>query len=81
VTVTDSPDPLEVLERLLGSEGNQATGVSKGAANGENAADEDFELELDFEDLTLRNFASGQSLSSRKEHVYATQTVEECRFF
>jgi vacuolar protein sorting-associated protein 52 len=77
VTVADAPDPLEVLEKLLGSEGKGA--VSKSQGNGVSAAEEDFELELDFEGLGLREFASRGS-STKKEHVYATQTVEECRF-
>jgi hypothetical protein len=77
VTVADAPHPLDVLEKLLGSEGKD---VSKPQANGNFAAREDFELELDFEDLSLREFASRRSPFSKKEHAYTTQTVEECMF-
>lgn len=78
VTVADAPDPLVVLEKLLGSEGKGA--ISKPQTNGDNGAEDNFELELDFEDLSLREFASRESSVTKKEHVYTTQTVEECRF-
>jgi hypothetical protein len=77
VMVADAPDPLGVLEKLLGSEGK---GVLKSQANGDNAADDDFELELDFEDLSLRDFALRDALLAKKGHVYTMQTVEECTF-
>jgi len=77
VTVTDAPDPLDVLAKLLGSEGKGA--IAKPQTNGDNVAEDELELELDFEDLSLREFASRKSSSAEKEHVYATQMIEECR--
>lgn len=77
MTAADAPDPLQILEKLLGSEGNGSSSTSP--ANGYGAEGEDFELELDFENLSLREFAS-RELSTKKEHSYATQTVEECKF-
>jgi hypothetical protein len=80
VTVADAPDPLDVLEKLLGSEGKEAAGLAKPETNGDNTAEEDFELELDFEELSLREFASQESPYAKKEHVYTAQTVEECMY-
>jgi hypothetical protein len=77
VTAADAPDPLQVLVKLLGSEGKGSSSTSQ--ANGYGAEGEEFELELDFENLSLREFAS-RELSTKKEHGYETQTVEECRF-
>ena len=78
MTAADAPDPLQVLEKLLGSEGKGSSSTSQ--ANGYGAEGEEFELELDFENLSLREFAS-RELSTKKEHGYETQTVEECRFY
>jgi hypothetical protein len=78
VTAADAPDPLQVLVKLLGSEGKGSSSTSQ--ANGYGAEGEDFELELDFDNLSLREFAS-RELSTKREHDYATQTVEECRFY
>jgi vacuolar protein sorting-associated protein 52 len=77
VTVADAPDPLDVLEKLLGSERKEA--ITKLQVNGDNVIKDEFEFELDFEDLSLREFVSRMS-SSAKEHAYTPQTVEECRF-
>jgi vacuolar protein sorting-associated protein 52 len=76
--VADAPDPLDVLQKLLGSDGNGAPGLAKPEANGGGAGEEDFELELDFEDLSLREFVSRVSPYAKKEPTYTTQTVEEC---
>ncbi|PMD47410.1 Vps52-domain-containing protein [Hyaloscypha variabilis F] len=75
VTVADAPNPLDVLEKLLGSEGKGK--VAKPQTNGDHLAQDEFELELDFEDLSLREFVSRDALFARREQVYATQTVEE----
>jgi len=77
-TVADAPNPLDVLEKLLGSEGKGK--VAKPQTNGDHLAQDEFELELDFEDLSLREFFSRDALFARREQVYATQTVEECTF-
>ena len=67
-----------MLEKLLGSEGKGK--VAKPQTNGDHLAQDEFELELDFEDLSLREFVSRDALFARREQVYATQTVEECTF-
>jgi hypothetical protein len=77
VTLTDAPDPLDVLAKLLGTEGKGA--IAKPHTNGGNVAKDELELELDFEDLSLREFVSRESSSAKKGHAYATQTIEECR--
>jgi len=78
VTVADAPDPLGVLEKLLGSEGKET--VPKTEINGNHVAHDEFELELDLGDLCLRDFISSEVSYAKKEHVYATQTVDECKF-
>jgi hypothetical protein len=80
VTVVDAPDPLDVLEKLLGPEGKGTLGFAKAEASGDNSGEEDFELELDFEELRLREFVSRESSYAQKEHVYNAQTVEECMY-
>ena len=74
--MTDAPDPLDVLAKLLGTEGKGA--IAKPHTNGGNVAKDELELELDFEDLSLREFVSRKSSSVKKGHAYATQTIEEC---
>ena len=82
VTAVNAPDPLEVLERLLGSEGKEK--ASSKSANGtfanKNTVDYDYEAELDFDGLTLREIVEGQPSNAKEEHVYITQTIEECMF-
>ena len=75
VTVPNAPDPLEVLENLLGSEGKGPK--EKDEVNG-SAADDDFEYELDFEGLSLREVVARKEIDAEEEHVYTTQSVEEC---
>ena len=75
--MTDAPNPLDVLEKLLGSEGKPAV---KPQTNGQSGR-EDFELELDFEGLDLREFARQESTVAKKESAYTSQTVEECMYF
>lgn len=78
-TVPDTADPLEVLEKLLGSEGKGSTSSSKAPGiNGANNASEESDFELDFEGLSLRELALGQE--DERESVYATQSIEECSF-
>jgi vacuolar protein sorting-associated protein 52 len=82
VTAVNAPDPLEVLERLLGSEAKEK--ASSKSANGpsanKNAVDYDYEAELDFDGLSLREIVQGQSSNAKEEHVYTSQTIEECMF-
>jgi len=82
VTVLDTPDPLDVLEKLLGLEGKNSAEASgpTGVANGNKAAQDDFEYELDFGGLTLRELAAREPAYSQENHV-STQTIEECMFY
>jgi hypothetical protein len=83
VTVADGPNPLEVLEKVLGSEGKGLGKSSKPVVEvtgASNTAQDDFELELDFGGLSLRDLATGEPPNAKKEHVYTTQTVEECTY-
>jgi hypothetical protein len=66
---------LQVLEKLLGSEGKDPK--PKDEVNGSTAED-DFEYELDFEGLSLREVVARQDLGAGEEHVYTTQSAEEC---
>lgn len=75
VTVPNAPDPLEVLENLLDSEGKDPK--EKDEVNG-SAAEDDFEYELDFEGLSLREVVARKDIDAQEEHVYTTQSVEEC---
>jgi hypothetical protein len=66
---------LEVLENLLGSEGKDPK--EKDEVNG-SAAEDDFEYELDFEGLSLREVVARKDINVEEEHVYTTQSIEEC---
>jgi hypothetical protein len=78
-TVADAPDPLKVLEKLLGADANLPdTSKTTNGVNGSNSADGDFEGELDFEGLSLQELAIKETTFSREEHVYTSQTVEDC---
>lgn len=80
VTAVVAPDPLEVLERLLGSEGKEKRySKATNGVSGKNTVDYDFEAELDFDGLSLRQLVEGK-LSATQGDIYPTQTVEECTF-
>lgn len=80
VTVADVRDPLEVLEKLLGSEGTNVQDVSKSKStvNGTRAAEAEDEEELDFEGLSLHELVS-RKLDPEVDAVYTPQTTEECK--
>jgi len=83
VTAVDAPNPLRVLEKLLGPEGNLRSEVSSRGegSNGNVDLGQDFANELDFEGLSLRELALRASPFANDEHLYTTQTVEECMFY
>ncbi|KAL2061710.1 hypothetical protein VTL71DRAFT_7088 [Oculimacula yallundae] len=74
-TVADAPDPLVVLEKLLGSEGNESLQDSHVTGNGD-ASMNDFESEMDFEGLNLRDVISSSTIHAQ-EALYTAQTVEQ----
>lgn len=80
VTAVNAPDPLEVLERLLGSEGkkNGSSKATNGVSTNNNLGDYDYEAELDFGGLSLREIAESQPSDAKEEHVYTSQTTKEC---
>jgi len=82
VIAVAAPDPLEVLEKLLGPEGNPK--ASSKSINGhvaeKSTADYDDEAELDFDGLSLREIVAGQPSRAKEEFVYTFQTIEECMF-
>jgi vacuolar protein sorting-associated protein 52 len=75
-TVSDAPDPLFILERLLGPEGKG--GTSK-AINGADPTEES-EFGMDLEGLSLREVLAQDTTFSEPELVYNTQTIEECMY-
>jgi hypothetical protein len=77
-TISNAPDPLVVLERLLGPEGKGATGTSK-AINGVDK-DEESDFALDLGGLSLRELLAQETPSSEPESVYNSQTIEECTY-
>lgn len=81
-TAGDAPDPLAVLEHLLGSNDVRLAGQSK-LANGtiEDTSADAFESELDFEGLGLRAFVSKYDEEEEEEPSRTTQSVEECTVY
>jgi hypothetical protein len=74
-TVVDTPDPLEALERIIGPEA-----TPDGQAKRSDVAADEFELELDFDGLTLREVADTKLFGSEGGNVYTAQSIEECMF-
>jgi hypothetical protein len=72
--VDDHPEPLEVLQKLLGAE-SKGVDLTDGAGNG--AHDLNLE-ELDFSGLSLRELAKSQQSESDGIHSHVPQTIEEC---
>lgn len=69
-----------MLEKLLGTEGQQASQAAQ-TIDGHNGAEEDIdEGEIDFEGLSLKELAVRKSSHAKDENVYTSQTVEECMF-
>jgi hypothetical protein len=75
-TISNAPDPLVVLERLLGPEGSS----SSKAANDADGSEES-EFGIDFEGLSLRELLVQGSPLSEPEAGYTPQTIEECTYF
>lgn len=80
ITAVDAPDPLEVLGKLLGSEGTDKALLqsTNGDVTPDYAADFDNEAELDFEGLSLQEIVEKEATNPKGEHVNTTQTIEEC---
>lgn len=76
--ISNAPDPLVVLERLLGPEGKGAAGTSK-PINGVDK-DEESDSALDFGGLSLRELLAQETPSPEPESVYNSQTIEECMY-
>jgi hypothetical protein len=76
-SVAEITGPLEVLEKLVGSETRLRSNVS--LVNNEDYSD--FELDLDFDGLSLKEIATGKLLPYAEESKYTAQSVEECMDF
>lgn len=84
VTVSDAPDPLKVLETLLGSDSIGATKSSKpvqGASKdgSGNASKDDDDGNLDFGGLCLRDLVANVEMVEIP--VSTPQTVAECTYY
>lgn len=79
LAVLDAPNPLSVLEKLLGNDEKKVseTGAPDVVVNGTKVSGEEDEFELDFDGLSLRELVLGDSAGVREDNVY-TQTIEEC---
>lgn len=76
--VSNVPDPLLVLERLLGPEGKGLAGTPK-AINGADA-NEESEFRLDFGGMGLREFLAQEPATPPPDYAYTPQTADECRY-
>jgi len=77
-TIPDGPNPLDVLEKLLGLEGKKSFDTRPGI-NGVHAGGEN-DFELDFEGLSLHELALGDSSPVQEDSVYNSQTIDECMY-
>lgn len=78
--MSEAPDPLALLEKLLDSEGVevvQETTLTNAAGNTDL---DEVERELDFEGLDLRQLIS-PSARHTQEDLYTTQTTEQCMLY
>lgn len=76
--VSSTPDPLEVLEKLLGPKGKGLAPSSK-AGDGVDTTEESG-FELDFAGLSLQDFLEQETPESDLEAVYNMQTIDECMY-
>lgn len=80
--VVDIPDPLKMLKNLLESQKNISPNISQQRNDTvvlDARAKDDFELELDFGGLSLREIAEKVTPSNTREHLYNVQSIEDCR--
>ncbi|KAI9736037.1 MAG: hypothetical protein M1818_006213 [Claussenomyces sp. TS43310] len=70
-TTANYPEPLEVLEKLLGAEPKVDSKNQKGRAESDDGE------ELDFGGLSLQEWAGSELAVSDAAHVYRAQTIEE----
>lgn len=77
-TIVNAPNPLDVLEKLLGVEGSRVTEQDPGT-NGVHHDGQD-EAELDFGGLGLHELALTDISGAGEKIVYNSQTIEECMY-
>jgi len=74
-THRDHPQPVEVLEKLLGIEIREGENAVQ---NGEEFEEFEIKDELDFKGLTLFELAKFENTDNDDVHVYKSQGVDEC---
>lgn len=74
-TVDDGPEPLEVLEKLLGSKTSNKPTRGKGSST---ITEEDLVCQFDFAGKSLRELALSEDVDVVPVEQYRPQTVEEC---
>lgn len=76
-TITDHPEPLEVIQKLLGTD---SKGVDIKDVSVDVIEDINAEEELDFSGLSLRELAEPQQSEIDELQSHVPQTVEECMY-
>ncbi|KAI1379325.1 Vps52-domain-containing protein [Hypoxylon crocopeplum] len=77
-TVYTGPEPVEILNKLLGDEKQHAASVNKSAANSVSSISaEDLQLEFDFGGLSMRELALSEDSAVNGVGIYRPQAAEE----
>lgn len=78
-TIYNGPDPVDVLNALLGDDKQHATSATNTAANSVSSiSPEDLQLEFDFGGLSIRELALSEEAAVNAAAVYRPQAAEEC---
>jgi hypothetical protein len=76
--IADYPEPLEVLQKLLGAKSKALDIKDVKDVSGNSTDDLNLDEELDFSGLSLRELAKSPQSESDDIHSHVPQTLEEC---
>ena len=79
-TIPNTPDPLEVLQAVIGSETKQLSKITKSGVNTGHVVIEQGDFELDFGALNLHDLLLQCSSEDEEVPVLKSQTIEECTY-
>ncbi|KAI0161769.1 Vps52-domain-containing protein [Hypoxylon sp. FL1284] len=76
-TIYSGPDPVEILENLLGDEGQNASTATSRSAPASSISAEDLSLDFDFGGLSIRELALSEESAVGGDGAYRPQAAEE----
>lgn len=77
-TIYTGPEPVEILEKLLGDDGQNASTTRSANDPASSISAEDLQLDFDFGALSIRELALSEDSATEGDDAYRPQAAEEC---